>query len=341
MTKSQNIVLGFSGGVDSTAAALLLKKQGYNVHAVSLIMTEIEYTVYQIAEKLGIELHIIDIRDAFHDKVITHTADQYAKGLTPNPCIACNKEIKWKYLFDFADKNNIENVASGHYARIIHNEDSSFLAKDPVKVRDQSYFMYRIKREYLPRMVLPLGEFTRVQSEELLEAEGYLEMIRHRSRDLCILSAGSRSSIYEFLGKNIEFTSGDLYFADRQKIGEHKSLQSLTIGQRKGLGITWEYPLYVLDVDLEDKKAILGPKEMLKKTKFKIIDTNFLTNIPLDTFEAMVKIRNTHQGTMGNIFCDADSCEIELCEPVMGVSPGQSAVFYDGDIVLGGGIIAR
>lgn len=344
MTPLKNkVVLGYSGGVDSTTAAILLKEMGFDVHAVCILMgCEMDGSAELIADRLNIPLTIIDARKDFNAKVAKETIEQYSKGFTPNPCIICNPEIKWKYLQQFADDNQIDKVASGHYARIIEKDGQFFLAKDQNKERDQSYFLYRLNKSILPRMILPLGTLTREGSEAFLEEQGILQMVTHKSRDLCILPNKGNKAMRGFLDRNLEMLEGDIVYHDGRIIGRHPSLQSLTIGQRKGLGITWESPLFVLDIDLEKRKVIVGEKHFLYKTTFAVTNTNFLVDDHPSSFDCLIKIRNTHQGTKGKVVCQNNLCQIELDSPVAGITPGQSAVFYDDEgIVIGGGIIGR
>jgi tRNA-specific 2-thiouridylase len=334
---SEEVLLGLSGGVDSIASAVLLKERGYDVRCVTFYLHEKPEPAFKAAKMLEMPIEMVDLRDEFKSEVIDYMVKSYNSGFTPNPCVVCNPRIKWHYLLKSADQHNIKKVSTGHYAKKIEKDGKYWLARAKDISKDQSYFLYRLDYETLERVIFPLAETTRLEAEKIIEENDFLIKELHKSRDLCFLS----SSLGKFLQRYIDLSRGDIIHIEEGKIGEHNSIESLTVGQRRGLGITWDYPLYIVEVDIAKGRAYVGPKEALMRDRFKILETNWITEIPVKSKKATVRIRNTHPGVECNINCENGICDITLKKPQAGITPGQSAVFYDGEIVLGGGKIRK
>ncbi len=334
----KSILLGLSGGVDSTAAAIILQEQGWNVIALNYVLTEESQASQNMAKRLGIEHHTLDLREEFQRFVIDHMVSEYEQGRTPNPCVRCNPTIKWPYLAEYADRLGIEYIATGHYARVMEKDGMYMLRKAADSGKDQSYFMYRIGNEYLQRAVFPLGDITRAQAEEICHSRGLLPESEHRSSDLCFLSGGK---LRDFLAEKLPALPGDVWIPDQGKIREHSNIRALTVGQRRGLSTAWKYPLYVISVDIPGRRAVAGPKELLLCREFSIGNTFWNGAEPSTDREYTVKIRNTHPGTACEIQKQGEVFRISMKQDQYAITPGQSAVIYDGDIVLGGGIIRQ
>ncbi len=333
----RRILLGLSGGVDSTAAAILLFEKGWEVIALNYILTEPSDASQNMAEKLGIEHHTMDITDAFQSNVIGSMIAEYERGRTPNPCAVCNPTIKWPFLYEYAKKLDIEHIATGHYANIALRDGLPYLARANDRGKDQSYFMYRIDKQYLEAAIFPLGDKTRKEAEDIVHSRGLLPEKQHKSRDLCFLEG---NKLQDYLRHQTEPLPGDVVIPGNGKVGRHPNIKSLTVGQRRGLKTAWKYPLYVLGVDLDKRIAYASDKAHLLTDRFTISDSHWTHEPPSEGKTYTVQIRNTHRGTDCTVKQMNECFEIAMTEEQYAITPGQVAVIYDGDIVLGGGIIA-
>lgn len=340
-------VVALSGGVDSSVVALLLKKQGYEVVGLTgkMINSEAADTVCanakQVADKLGIQHVVFDATKVFQKKVINYFEESYSKGETPNPCIMCNKFIKWGILFEYAiNKLNADVFATGHYANIknINGIYKLYPAKDERK--DQLYFLHKLTQEQLSKTAFPLSEFSKDEVKQMAIEFDLPPKDSKESQDICFIPKPLTSKKYltEKLGINkgnfIEIGTG-------KKLGEHDGSYLYTIGQRKGIGISAPYPLYVIDIDPEQNIVYLGKEEDNYKTRLALRDVNFSYPIVETTFDAWVKIRYNMQAKKAKCTIIDDLIEIEFYEPINSVTSGQSGVIYDIDDkhLIGGGTV--
>ncbi len=362
------VIVGMSGGVDSSVTAYLLKKQGYDVEGVSFRLYEPESPeacdsccsrrsveeASKTAQHLDIPHSIIDAREDFSKNVIKPFVGAYMNGSTPNPCILCNRYIKFPLLIKEADNKGAGFIATGHYAGVNKLQDSDngmFCLKkgvDPKK--DQSYFLYVLNQDILGRLTLPLGTFTK---DEVRKTAADLKLPaaeKAESREICFIEDGNYLNFIE-KQSSLSDVPGPIVGMDGKVIGTHKGIFAYTIGQRKGMGISSPYPLYVVRIDMERNTIYAGPREAVKKREFLVDNINWLLSPPSDTFKATVKVRSTMKDQPATIYCHPvsssfilhpssfDSVRVVFDEPLWAPAPGQSAVLYNGDIVIGGGII--
>jgi len=347
----KKIAVAMSGGVDSSLAAALLKEAGHDVLGITLRLWGEERDSEQaiasskaVCKTIGIDHKILDLRESFKKEIIDNFIGQYVSGLTPNPCVRCNELIKFGILMKLADLFRAEWLATGHYARVMINGQSGrynlLTAMDGNK--DQSYFMYRLSQRQLGMARFPLGEMTK-------------EEVRIRAREMGLPSAGNEESQEVcFIPDNdyrgfIEAEMPDAVregnFVDTKGnvLGSHRGIAFYTVGQRKGLGVS--SPLgrrYVLDRDTATNRVVLGDEEELKKPDCLVADTNWIRmEAPTEVFEADVKLRYRFKPVRATLIPEEGGVRIRFKTPESGVSPGQSAVFYDGDAVVGGGIIQK
>jgi tRNA-uridine 2-sulfurtransferase len=354
----KKVVLGMSGGVDSSVAAKLLKEQGYEVIGVTLKVweEEDETTVSKrwqergcckvgiarhVAELLGISHQVIDTRDRFQRGVIEDFIGGYLQGTTPNPCVRCNERVKFGGLFQLADELEADYVATGHYANIRHDEQGTpFLARGLDTKKDQSYFLYRIPARWLSKMLFPLGAMEKSQVwAEAGDMDLPVEELKE-SQEICFVTQGDYR---QFLKQHAPqaSTPGTFVDATGKDLGQHQGVAFYTPGQRKGLGIAGGSRLYVQRVLPEMNMVVLGPAEGLDSMECRVSDLNIFSQEQLrDTTRIDVKFRYGSPPVPATLqWAGSSSIIIRFDAPVRALSPGQSAVFYLGDRVLGGGII--
>lgn len=329
------IVLGMSGGVDSSVAAYLLKNQNFDVVGVTLVLNDASYDprAEYIANKLGIRHFYIDKRVEFCEKIIGNFKSIYESGQTPNPCVLCNRVIKFEQLFHEADLLGAEFVATGHYARI--DAEANKLLRAAHKAKDQSYFLYNLKKKWLGRIKFPLGAFEKedvraIARETNLGFDGVSE-----SMDVCFFSGDYRDAL------GVKDKPGDILDDNGTVIGQHGGIHKYTIGQRRGIGISATTPLYVSEISAESNTITLSPLEKLKVKQIRISGVNLLADVSSNLNNVEVKLRHAGEMTNANVIFSSDfsSAVIQFANGGFAPAPGQSCVIYDGDIVLGGGII--
>ena len=353
----QKVALGLSGGVDSTAAALILTQEGYEVIGVFLdVLGDNEdgkKSAMSLAEKLEIELICVDVSEDFSEIVIADFCNEYMKGRTPNPCILCNPTVKFKYLQKIADEVGAYYMATGHYANIVYDEAENchFISKAKNIKKDQSYMLYRLNAGVLSRLKFPLGNFdSKEDVRSFVEEKGLKNARQKDSQEICFIPDEIHYIDY-LLSRGYKITEGQFINSAGEKLGTHKGVQNYTIGQRKNLGITFGKPMFVVNLDGKTNQVTLGEHDELMKTEVKSVNNNFIDGkseatasslIPDNyigkTVQAKVRYAATPaNATLKQINDDTICAVFEI--PQRAIAPGQSIVFYDGDKVIGGGII--
>lgn len=340
----EKVLVGMSGGVDSSACALILKNQGYEVAGVTLTLCDKDNSkdisdAKGVCERLGIEHYEVDLRKEFSRYVVADFISEYKSGKTPNPCIVCNKYIKFGLMIEKAISMGFDKIATGHYARVTLENGRYALYRGMDKSKDQSYVLYHLSQEQLSRTLLPLGELSKSEVREMAQKAGLITADRADSQDICFVPDGDYAS---FIEKTDGFQSetGDYVDINGNVLGRHKGVIRYTLGQRKGLGIALGKHAFVIDKNPETNRVVLGDEEYLFK---KCVYTKNNSFIPFDELESEMevtaKLRYRHTEQSAVIYPHNDGVMIEFNEPQRAPSPGQSAVFYSGDRVIGGGII--
>ncbi len=344
--KKGRVLLGMSGGVDSSVAALLLKNQGYEVIGVTLSLsnTTDSSDAKKVCDKLGIEHISIDMQESFKKYVIDNFIDCYAHALTPNPCIECNRKLKFGGMFKKAKELNCDFLATGHYAKIEFNDkyNQYVLEKCINTNKDQSYVLYTLPSEILEKVIFPLGDFETKEEIRKIAKENDLELVADKpdSEDICFIPDGNYKKFLEE-NSNIKPKPGNIVMSDGTILGKHNGLYNYTIGQRKGMGISYKEPLFVIGFNVLKNELIVGTKDEVYKKKAIINNVNILIKgIDIDNLKVGVKTRYSKKESDAVLKkLDDDKIEIVFDTPEKSLTPGQSAVFYLDDIVLGGGII--
>lgn len=344
----EKLFVGMSGGVDSSAAAALLIEQGFDVSGVTLSLYDGEKCgtlkdiedAAAVCQKLGIEHFVFDFKDKFEKSVIDKFISEYQIGNTPNPCIECNKHIKFGAMLDTALEMGYSKIATGHYARIEKFGDRYVITRPKDKDKDQSYVLYSLTQYQLRHTVMPLGAYTKAQVRELAEGKGLITAHKSDSQDICFVPDGDYT---DFISKwtNTTFAEGDYVDLGGNIIGRHKGMIRYTIGQRKGLGMGFGKPMFVLDKSPAENKVILGDEEHLFKTKVLVKDVNYMAMESLTSpIKCDGKLRYRHNQQPCIITpIDENTILAEFLEPQRAPTSGQAAVFYDGDTVICGGKI--
>jgi tRNA-specific 2-thiouridylase len=357
--QKQRVLLAMSGGVDSSVAAFLLQQAGYEVIGVTLKMWSYEKTYHgktgaqsdsdfiadaqALAKKLQIEHHIVDIQDEFEKTVIQDFVDEYFAGRTPNPCVLCNPTLKFGTLFHYADKLGCEKVATGHYLRLKNENGRYFVSRGKDLTKDQSYVLWKMSQAQLSRCIFPLGDFTKEEVKALAQSYGIASIAEKReSYDVCFIPNGDyRSFLTMQCPEACEALRGGIIYDKNGKwLGKHRGYPFYTIGQRKGLEVAVGHPIYVTQTDPETNKVILGEKEDLLSQTLWVTDCNIAKYETLpENYRALVRIRYKDAGAIATIVKDNNRLRCDFDTPVSAVTPGQSAVFYENDDVVGGGVI--
>jgi tRNA-uridine 2-sulfurtransferase len=353
------VLLGMSGGVDSSVAGYLLREQGYEVIGVTMKVwpqdcisraedkccgPQAIADARGVAHSLGIPHYVVDEADQFERLVIDYFSSEYQAGRTPNPCVMCNEKLKFGNLWSKAAALGCDYIATGHYAIIEHSGDHAALRKGLDARKDQSYFLFSLRQPQLRRALTPLGKMTKPQIREIAHSLGLKVADKIDSQEICFVPGNDyKAFLRSHLGEN-EFHRGEIYDVAGNFLGEHGGIELFTIGQRRGLPGGSPQPRYVVDLDPATNRVIVGDVDDLVTEEFEIDQGNWhpVTGSRYDELECTAKIRYSHPGTRATLTRFEDGrAHVRLHDPQRAVTPGQAAVFYDGDIVLGGGWISR
>lgn len=349
MTNKPNVLLGMSGGTDSSVAAILLLQQGYDVTGITFRFWEHEGENQHLEDaaafcgQLGIKHHIYDARDVFREKIIGYFVSEYLSGKTPFPCAKCNNELKWNLLLEEADRLGCEKVAMGHYANIIHDDGKFFITEGVDAEKDQSFFLWGLKQEQLARILFPLGKMHKTSTRKLAADHGFKSVAEKKDNlGACFCKGDYRP----FLKSQLTYPEKHIFpgnYVDEtgKVLGTHSGYPMFTVGQRRGLGIHLNKAVFVKKIDPDKNEITLAPLKDMYKTSFEIEDYNLVDSTLFSSdFDTIIRIRYRKQNTPGNVTILNDKkIKITLSEPLESIAPGQTAVFYRNGRVLGGGFI--
>ncbi|MEP0856368.1 tRNA 2-thiouridine(34) synthase MnmA [Trichocoleus sp. DQ-U1] len=346
------VVVGLSGGVDSSVAAATLHHQGYEVVGLTLWLmkgkgqccSEGMVDAASLCEQLSIPHHIVDSRDVFQENIVDYLVAGYESGITPLPCSQCNKAVKFGPMLRYASEElGIDKIATGHYARIGYDaETGRYQLRRAVDLsKDQSYFLYDLSQEMLAGSMFPLGELHKTETRRIAAEFGLKTADKPESMDLCLVE--SHGSMQTFLDKYISQQTGDIVDQSGKVLGQHTGIHHYTIGQRKGIGVAAAEPLYVVALDAVRNRVIVGDRASTHKPECTAARLNWVSiPEPTSPIRAEVQVRYRSKAVPVTVIPLEDSrIKLVFDEPQFGITPGQAAVLYDGDIVLGGGIIER
>ena len=344
-----NILIAMSGGVDSSVTAWKMKQEGYTCQGATMKLFDtgnVQRNVddaQSVTQKLDIPFHVFDFTDVFRTHVVDQFVQTYLECRTPNPCVECNRFVKFNRFLRKAEELNIPLIATGHYAQIEHDpaHNRYLLKKAADETKDQSYVLYTLTQSQLAKVLFPLGTSRKSENRKLAESLGFANAQKHDSQDLCFVPDGDYAAFIErYTGQNCP--AGNFVDKTGKVLGQHKGLIRYTIGQRKGLGIAAPAPYYVCGHNIEDNTVILGSVNDLRVHTVTATGINFIPFDQLDRpFRGIVKVRYRQKGDQATVSqIDLDTIKIEFDEPQKGVAKGQAAVLYDGDYVVGGGTIA-
>ncbi len=352
----KKVLVAMSGGVDSSTAAFLLKEQGYEVVGVSLDLYDFSgvienragtccslddiYDARKVCFTLGISHYVFNFRDIFEESVIENFVREYASGRTPNPCVICNEEVKFNYLLDRAIALGFDYVATGHYARIEKRGGVYRLLKGVDSRKDQSYFLYMLNQKTLPNILFPCGEYRKSEVREIADRAGLPVRQKKESQEICFITENSYRDF--LMRRGITTGKGEIVSVHGEVLGHHEGVFNFTIGQRKGLGISAGIPLYVVDLDPSKNRVIVGPEEFLYAEGAYVAKLSFVSGEPpMDVFEAKAKVRYRSPEVDCVIQVKESSGLVVFRQRVKSVTPGQYLVLYNGEEVIGGGVISE
>ena len=344
----KKVLLGMSGGVDSSVSAVILQKQGYEVIGLTMLLCEDEKSTAiqdakKVCEKLNIEHHVVDLKREFKKNVIDNFVCSYMCAKTPNPCVECNKYMKFDEFYKIAQKLGCDYIATGHYARIEYSEKYKeyVLKKSNSEKKDQTYFLYGIDKKILPQVIFPLSDFEdKTEIRKIAEENNLLVANKKDSQEICFIPNNDYISFLKNYDYNIKNKKGKIVLRSGEIIGEHEGIINYTVGQRKGLGISYKEPLYVLELNNKINQVIVGTEKELYSKELFANELNFLIDIDLTkTIEIKAKVRYRANEADSILEVRDGIAKVTFKDPQRAITPGQSVVFYKDNIVLGGGKI--
>ena len=346
------ILVAMSGGVDSSVVAALLKEQGHEVIGVTMKLWEgpegempetgcctasDSEDARKVAAKLDIPYYVLDYTESFSKNVVDNFIDMYAQGLTPNPCVECNRSVKFDHFLNQAKKLNCEKVATGHYAKIIKNENFYELHKADYLDKDQSYVLHMLKSDDLENILFPLGEITKPEVRQIAARLGLKTAFKKDSQDICFVG---KKDYRSFVEKRIDLTSaGEIFDVNGNKVGNHNGIHQFTVGQRKGLPGGQATPRYVTKINVQNKNVIIGEQKDLLVESFIIEDVSIVKDIEYDNLSVQTRYNSEDLNCKINKISDNELL-VELIEPASSIAPGQFGVLFSGTKVIGGGRIS-
>ena len=351
-------LIAMSGGVDSSVAAYLLKSQGYDCIGCTMklygngdigisrsrtccSLDDVE-DARSVAYKLGMPYYVFNFSDGFREKVIEKFVHSYESGETPNPCIDCNRYMKFDKLYERARILGCEYIVTGHYARIEHDGERYLLKRALDETKDQSYVLYSLTQEQLAHTLFPLGDMRKTEVRKIADENGFFNAGKPDSQDICFVPNGKYAAFLEYYtGKT--YPAGDFLSADGRVLGRHKGIVRYTVGQHKGLGIPSKEPLYVMQIDARENAVILGKEQELYGKECFVRDLNWISGAaPVKEIRCKAKVRYRQKEQWAMVMPIGDAAaKVVFDEPQRAICYGQAAVLYDGDIVLGGGTISK
>ena len=363
MSRKGKVLVAMSGGIDSTVTALMLNDEGYEV--IGITMKTWDYATAGPSKKEtgccnldsfndarmaavqhGFPHFVLDIREEFGDFVIDNFVEEYLAGRTPNPCVMCNTHIKWRALLKRADALGCDFIATGHYGNIHQHENGKYyISKGVDELKDQSYVLWGLQQNLLARTMLPLGKYRKPEIREMAIQYGYPELAKKsESYEICFVPDNDYRGFLKRKVEGLEEKVAGGNFVDKNGkiLGNHKGYPFYTIGQRKGLDVTFGKPVYVTAINPDNNTVVLGDEEDLDENKMVVSKLNMMKyDMVTPGMEAITKIRYKDKGGLSNLYPDGNTIKVAFYEKAKGVAPGQSAVFYEGNDVIGGGIIQR
>ncbi len=355
---NKTVVVGMSGGVDSSVAAMLLKKQGYNVIGVTMQIWQDSAAPHEggccgitavddarrVAAQIGIPYYVLDFQDEFRKSVIDYFTAEYLAGRTPNPCIACNRYVKWEALLRRSLEIGADYIATGHYARIETLDNGRYAIRNSVTAaKDQTYALYNLTQKQLSKTLFPIGDYSKDEIRAMAEEAGLMVAHKPDSQDICFVPDNDYAGFITKEAPDRVPPAGNFVDKDGNILGRHKGITHYTIGQRRGLEITAGHRVFVTDIRTDTNEVVIGENEDIFTTEVVCDNVNFMSIEGLNSGEQIkvkAKIRYNHGGEFGTIEALGDDRVIcRFDKPVRAATPGQAMVFYDGEYVLGGGTI--
>ena len=356
--KEKRVLVGMSGGIDSSATCIMLQEQGYEVVGMTMRTWDVasQFSTSEqkepdfileakaLAQKLGIEHHVADVREEFKQVIVKYFIDEYMQGRTPNPCVMCNPIFKERLLCEWADRTGCAWISTGHYCRLEKRADKLYILTGHDNTKDQSYFLWRLPQEVLQRFLFPLGGYTKQEVRNYLKEKGFETKAKEgESMEICFIEGDYRDFLRQQC-PDIDTKIGPGYFVDNKglKIGQHKGFPYYTIGQRKGLGIALGHPAHVLRINAEKNTVMLGTADDLK-TEYMLVENAMITDMQelLKHPNLTVRIRYRSKPIPCQVLpLDNGQILVHFLGEASAIAPGQSAVFYDGERMLGGAFIA-
>lgn len=362
MSKKGRVLVAMSGGIDSSVTAMILHEQGYEV--IGITMKTWDYATSggsrkttgccslddindarALAVHFGFPHYILDIREEFGEFIIDNFVDEYLAGRTPNPCVLCNTHIKWDALLKRANQLDCEFIATGHYAQVRKLDDRFVISKGLDENKDQSYVLWGLKQESLSRTIFPCGQYTKPEIRKMALDYGFEAISKKaESYEICFIPDNDYRGFLKRKVEGLEQKVSGGNFIDKHGniLGQHEGYPFYTIGQRKGLGVAFGKPMFVTSIDPEKNTVTLGEEDDLFAQKMGVRDVNLIKYAELKNgLDGLIKVRYKDKGTPGKVYFTENEAEVFFYEPVGAVTPGQSAVFYEGNDLVGGGFIKR